>query len=242
MTDMLKDARGIRAILFDKDGTLLDYHATWMPANHAVARHYANGDDALYLTLMEAGGWQRESDRIAAGSPMAAASLHEIAALFQLHALYLRDIATETLAEEMDRLFIAHSAPSPVCDLGALFTRLQAKGLRLGVATADSEAGAKATLAAFDVLPRCDYVVGYDSGFGCKPGPGMVHGFCERLGISPSEVMVVGDNSHDLEMARAACAGLSVGVLTGTSKEAELAPLADWILPDIEGIEPRLTA
>jgi phosphoglycolate phosphatase len=44
---------------------------------------------------------------------------------------------------------------------------------------------------------------------------------------------VVGDNMHDLEMGRGAGAGLLVGVLTGTSGEADLAPLADHVIADI---------
>jgi phosphoglycolate phosphatase len=47
---------------------------------------------------------------------------------------------------------------------------------------------------------------------------------------------MVGDNTHDLEMGRAAGAGLVVGVLTGSSKTPDLAPLADLVLPDITGL------
>ena len=46
----------IRGILFDKDGTLLDYHATWMPLNWQAARTAANGNETLAERLMISGG------------------------------------------------------------------------------------------------------------------------------------------------------------------------------------------
>ena len=41
---------------------------------------------------------------------------------------------------------------------------------------------------------------------------------------------MIGDNPHDLEMARSAGAGAAIGVLTGNSSRQELAPLADAVL------------
>ena len=41
----------IRAILFDKDGTLVEFDRTWGPAVQAVLRHLAGGDAALYRKL-----------------------------------------------------------------------------------------------------------------------------------------------------------------------------------------------
>jgi phosphoglycolate phosphatase len=55
-----------------------------------------------------------------------------------------------------------------------------------------------------------------------------------------AEVCVVGDNLHDLEMGRAAGAGLVVGVLTGTSEHGDLAPLADRVLESIVALEALL--
>jgi len=46
--------------------------------------------------------------------------------------------------------------------------------------------------------------------------------------------MMVGDNSHDMEMGRAAGCGVLVGVLTGNSNREDLAPMADHVLDTIE--------
>ncbi|MFC6854347.1 HAD family hydrolase [Marivibrio halodurans] len=224
---------GFDAILFDKDGTLLDYHATWMPANRAVVDVLAEGDAELARYLLIRGGWDPESDRVAAGSPLAAGALDEIVACWADLLPPGRADDPKALEAEIDRLFIAHCEPTAVCDLAPLLDGLRGRGLRLGVATADSEAGARASLGRFDILDRFDFLAGYDSGHGCKPAPGQVAAFCAATGLPPARVMVIGDNAHDIEMARAAGAGAAVGVLTGTTPRAALEVMADAVFEDI---------
>ena len=118
--------------------------------------------------------------------------------------------------------------------------RLKARGLTLGIATSDSEAGIEATLGRFGVLGHFDFFAGYDSGHGVKPEPGMAHAFCKQTGLSAKEVAVVGDNLHDLDMGRAAGAGLLVGVLTGTGERSDLEDLADHVLDSITDLTTLL--
>jgi len=60
--------------------------------------------------------------------------------------------------------------------------------------------------------------------------------FCQAMSLEPAEVIVVGDNSHDIEMGRNAQVGLCVGVLTGASTRDELESLADLVFDDIGGL------
>jgi phosphoglycolate phosphatase len=56
--------------------------------------------------------------------------------------------------------------------------------------------------------------------------------FAERLQVAPARLAMVGDSRHDLQAGRAA--GMrTVAVLTGVARAADLADLADVILPDI---------
>ncbi len=229
----------IKGILFDKDGTLLDYFETWMPLNHAAARAAAGGDEALAERLLAASGYDPRSGRVLSGTLLAAGTNEAIAARWAT-LLPGRDAAGLTAL--LERVFVEggrHSA-TPVTELGPLLARLKAGGLALGVATSDSQAGARATLAAFGVLEQLDFLAGYDSGFAPKPEPGMVVGFCAATGLRPAEVAVVGDNLHDLAMGRAAGAGLVVGVITGTSRHADLAADADHVLDSIVELEDLL--
>jgi len=229
----------IKGVLFDKDGTLLDYGATWMPANKAVALAAAHGDPVLAKRLLVAGGYDPARNRINANHVLAAGTNPEIAAAWRA---YVPDWTLGDLTALLDRVFQAESAASaaPVADLAPLFSRLKGRGLKLGVATSDSRRGVEVTLGPFAVLDLLDFISGYDSGHGCKPDPAIVHGFCVATGLTAAEVAVVGDNLHDLDMGRGAGAGLVVGVLTGTGEHADLGAHADHVLESIADLEALL--
>jgi phosphoglycolate phosphatase len=123
-----------------------------------------------------------------------------------------------------------------VTDLPALFRGLRERGLRLGVATNDSEAALRAQIQRLRIGALIDFCCGYDSGHGAKPGPGMVEAFARALGLPAAAIAVVGDSLHDLDMARAAGAGLTIGVLTGASPREILAPHADHVIASIAEI------
>src|SRR5690606_16258353 len=72
----------IRGILFDKDGTLLDYHATWMPLNERVALEAAGGDADRAHALLVAGGLSPDTGRVRSGTVLAAGTNAEIAAFW----------------------------------------------------------------------------------------------------------------------------------------------------------------
>lgn len=230
----------VAGILFDKDGTLLDYHSTWMPANYAVAMELAGGDTVLRDALLAAGGWSRDSERVASGTALAAGDLQDIAELW-LPMLPDAGHDRDSLVRFMDKAFPANMVPTAVCALPDLLGRLGDMGYALGVATADSVYGLNESLKPFNILDRFVFAAGFDSGHGRKPGPGMVLGFCQVAGIDPQDVLVVGDNRHDVEMAAAAGA-FAVGVLTGTSDRDELmASGAVAVLPSIAELPDYLT-
>ncbi|MDL2402748.1 HAD family hydrolase [Rhizobium mayense] len=228
----------IAGILFDKDGTLLDYDESWLPVNRELAGIAAQGDAALADQLLLACGMDPVTGHIVPDSLLAAGNTRQISE--GLVAAGSRMDVTE-LTEKLDALFsLAADFSAPVTDLGAFFRRLHARGYRLGVASSDNERSIRQTARRFGFLDYLDYIAGYDSGFGTKPEPGMVLGFCEATGLSPAQIAVVGDNNHDLHMAHNAGAGLRVGVLTGTGSRESLAAASDYCLNDITELESLL--
>lgn len=223
----------ISAILFDKDGTLIDYHRTWTSINRDAALLAAEGDRELAQRLLVAGGWDEETQRVAADSALAAGTTFEIATLWS--EWVGADIVELTGA--IDRVFACGmSGAVPVTDLAALFATLKGRGLALGIASSDSAAAVDALATQHELIEHLDFAAGYDSGHGAKPGPGMFLAFCEAVGCIPSQTAVVGDNHHDMAMAEAGGAGLRIAVLTGTGTRAALMPHCDHCIESIEHV------
>ncbi len=230
----------IRGVLFDKDGTLADFARTWPPAYRAAAAELAEAAGAQQLAerLLRLGGYD-ESGALDPASPLACGTTGEVVALW---AALPELAAVPDVAERVDRVFMAFArqAPAAVENLAALLGRLRARGLTLGVATNDASTAAQAWLANVGLDHLVDFTAGCDSGHGEKPGPGMMRAFCAATGLSAAEVAVVGDAASDLAMARAAGAGLAIGVLTGVAGREALAPLADHVLASVAEIETIL--
>ncbi len=219
---------GLRGVVFDKDGTLFDFHATWGAWASGFIAQVARGDAALAEQLAEAldfdlpRGRFRKSSRVISGTMEVVVDvLHRCLPRRDRAQLHARVLASTAAAPQV-----------PAAPLPPLLARLGNAGLALGLATNDAEAPARAHLERAGIHDRFAFIAGYDSGHGAKPGPGQLITFCRRTGLVPAEVLMVGDSLHDLASARAA--GMrSLAVLTGPAEAGDLAPHADAVLPDV---------
>lgn len=217
----------IDAVIFDKDGTLFDFRASWggwtVRVIDLLVDHGA--DRAAAEALL---GFDSKTRRFSDDSIVIAATTLEIADAVQG---LVPAMNPGTLRRRMAEL--AETAPmEPAVDLRAVLGGLRDMGLTLGLATNDTEAPARAHLAGAGVLDLFTFVAGCDSGWGGKPAPGQLIAFATEIGIAPSRIAMVGDSRHDLEAGGAA--GMArVAVLTGIATRADLAPHADVVLQDI---------
>lgn len=222
----------IRGILFDKDGTLVDFNATWFAIGDMLALEAAGGDRALADRLLEEAGYDFGAGRFRADSVFAAGTNADIVALWYPQAAQAE---RETMVAGFDTFTAEAGAAKcvPLPGSREAIAALHASGYRLGVATNDSTSGAEKTLLSLGVAQMFDAAYGYDAVANPKPAPDTVVAFADLTGLKPSEIAMVGDNRHDLEMARAAGAGLAVAVLSGTGTLETLGDMADVVLDSI---------
>lgn len=215
-------------LIFDKDGTLFEFAATWEAWAMAFLARITAGDRLRATELGALVGFDFGNQRFAPDSIVIAGTPGEVAeALLPALPGMDRNGLITVLNDEAARAPQAEAVP-----LAPFLDRLRGAGLRLGVATNDAEAPALAHLGAAGVARHFDFIAGFDSGFGGKPGPGQLLAFLDATGLMPGQVAMVGDSTHDLEAGRRA--GMrTIGVLTGMAEAADLGDLADVILPDI---------
>ena len=227
----------IKGILFDKDGTLLKYEETWAPVNARAAFAAAGQNERLAKELLVSTGFDPVTNTVGVGSVLAAGNSEEIAQAWANSGACLNE---PQLVELLDELFTnAMRSAVPADNIDRAVRALHRHGYKLGVASSDSAESVKMFLDCQELMSFFNFVSGYNSGYGHKPEPGMLHGFCSHQGLASSQVAMVGDNPQDMEMGRRAGAGLSVAVLSGNGKIEDLSPLADFIINDISEL-PKL--
>lgn len=217
-----------RAVLFDKDGTLFDFSASWNSWAASALAHLSAGDAGLRDALARAIGFDLAQEVFLPDSPAIAGTLYDTAARLVPH---LRDQSQASIAQTLNDLAREAQMVQAVA-LDPLMGRLRSAGYVLGLATNGLYAEARKHLTEARIDHHFAYVAGADSGHGAKPDAGMCLAFCTQTGIAAQAVVMVGDSLHDLIAARRA--GMrAVAVLTGIADAPSLAPHADAVLPDI---------
>lgn len=232
---------GIELLIFDKDGTLIEFHLMWGGWVDGLAnRLEASAGLALREGLYALLGVDVDTGMVHAHGLLAATPMSRIR---DAVAAFLTDAgATRDQAEAaVDR---AWDAPDPVAlarpvtDLGALLTKLRPRVRLFAVATSDDRDPTIRTLEALGIAGEFADLACADDGIPNKPAPDPVLRLCEHLGVSPDRTAVVGDSPADLRMGRAAGVARTIAVLTGVGDLATLAPLADVVLPSIAELAP----
>ena len=102
----------IRGILFDKDGTLVDFHATWFAIGDILALRAADGDRDKANALLDAVGFDFEAHRFRADSVFAAGTNADIVRLWYPH---LADAPRQAMIDEFDGFTTREGAAKPGC-------------------------------------------------------------------------------------------------------------------------------
>lgn len=234
----------VRGIVFDKDGTLIDFERTWTPVFVESAQALADGigRPEMASVWLQTTGRDAATGRVLPDTLLASGTTDGVAARWKAISPELP--ALDDLVPWLDEFWERRTLEllAPVGDLAPLFDGLLGRGLRLGLATNDTEKAAHATLRQLGLADRLHFVAGYDSGHGAKPDPGMILAFCAAVGLPAAAVAMVGDSPADLTAGRAAGCGRVIGVLTGTSPAEVLAPFADIVVDDVHALPGLLEA
>jgi phosphoglycolate phosphatase len=227
---------GIDLVVFDKDGTLIDFDAMWGGWAIDIGRRLdvatgrpVSGD------VFAAIGFDPTTNRVQPGGPLAVSTMagigEVIAAVVRrwCPSVAAARRAVETAWFEPDPVALAR----PLSDLPDLFARIVGSGRRIAVATTDDRAPTEATLRGLGIREHVSALACGDDGIGTKPDPAMVLALCAALRADPARTAIVGDTPADLEMGRAAGFGRVIGVLSGVGNLAALEPLADQLLASV---------
>jgi phosphoglycolate phosphatase len=221
------------AVVFDKDGTLVDLHARWVPWIRSLVAAVADacGDaaavGALEATLGVAG------DRLIADSPAAVANGEGIRTA-AIDVMVRRGHGAASAAASVSAAYRAASAGPllPLGDVAGTFRELAARGYALAVATNDDRANTIAELRELEVLQLMGGIRCGDDPGPNKPDPEVLLGLAADLRISAAEMIFVGDSISDLATSRDAAVPF-VAVVAGSSAGGDLRDGAAATISDV---------
>jgi phosphoglycolate phosphatase len=231
---------GIDLIIFDKDGTLIEFHLMWGAwVDELASRLEAATGQRLRMGLYDLLGVDAATGVVHAHGLLAATPMSRIRnGVVELIAASVGAEAAEAAVARSWHAPDPVALARPVTDLRALLARLRDHVRLFAVATSDDRVPTERTLAALGVADEFAALACADDGLEMKPAPDAVVTLCDRLGVPPERTAVVGDSTFDLQMARTARAGRVIGVLSGVGDRATLEPLADAVLPSISELVP----
>jgi len=147
----------VRGILFDKDGTLFDFQATWKRVIETVLDTLAP-DRETWSRMALAGGYDPVRGRFLPGSPVVAGSTGEIAALW---AGFRPDLGAARIEQVLDDAGLdALADPAALFPTAADLPGLLA-GLRTGIGEAERVEQEVAHGAGLDRLALGNYLIAY---------------------------------------------------------------------------------
>lgn len=213
----------IKAIIFDKDGVLLNLEDTWIDSAIAMTHFFAELSDGRHnkAAFQNIIGINEDTRQIDINGLFAGGSIiDQIEAIGKFDPEIGKKLTENKRVQgKLREVFLAahetalnQGGSVSNGDVAGPISALKEAGYLLGVLTNDSEASAKKSCTDIGILDYFDMVVGFDSGFGAKPTPGGFLAICEHFAIDPVDAVMIGDTQADRNAALAAGAGAFIGI------------------------------
>jgi phosphoglycolate phosphatase len=220
----------MRVILFDKDGTLLDFEKVWGPYAEECINTFVKDFDKPHEkeNLQESLGVA--DGKVKANSIVASGTGRDIHETFERYAEGGREWAKKHYEDNFDFIFehmkLLKGAKQTMKVLHDL-------GYKNVIVTSDSRKGTEAFIKKFGLDDLVmDVVAGDDNNY-CKPDIRVLDQLMERYNLNIEDLVMVGDNTSDTLLGLKE--GLyTVGVLSGTSTSTADLEGADLILESVE--------
>ncbi len=227
-----------KAIFFDKDGTLMDFGAFWIPVARAAIGDILDAFDVKGVTAEEILAASGARDGEVDINGLLCSGTYEAIAK-KLHEILTALGASCSLSEVAGASAAAYSKNyqkgvlKPTCDnLAKVLEELKKSGILLVLVTADKPQSALSCLERLGVSELFDAVYSDDGQTPPKPDPFCITDFCEKNKISPRETVMVGDTLNDMMFAKNGGAR-AVGVAKSEKNRKALLTAADEVIPDV---------
>lgn len=225
----------IKAILFDKDGTLLDFNRTWRPLlehiNEDVLAQLCTPEEIRHfndILGIQEDGFHEDSVFLKDGLEAIVSTFLQKADLDKSR----KQLILSAIKEDMNQGGLGYIKPVAFTGLKNLMTNLKEKELILGVVSSDLQVLTEKQLQEVGIREYFDFVGADDGKRKLKPDPEILQEFCKDFHVESHEVAMVGDTIVDMLFAKNNHMGRGVYV-NSSYPNGEAKELADIVLDNI---------
>jgi HAD superfamily hydrolase (TIGR01549 family) len=218
----------VKAIVWDLDGTLINFKIDSLNARRAVVK------------LLKEKGVSREFFRTQRSTFEIINKSQEI-----LKEIGLSQDEIEEMIAKVNNAVVeieekAALEASLITGIEKVLEFIEEIGIKQAIFTFNTFRNAKLSLEKADILHYFETIAGRDNVAHLKPHPDHLNYICETLKVKPDEIIVIGDSSKDIEAALNVGAK-SIGIKTPISRvfQDELFEKANSIIP-LDGIPLKL--
>lgn len=228
----------MKGIIFDKDGTLLDFEAFWLPVTDGVLKDLAHkfcvsaeAEKSVKQKIGIHGGKVGRNSVLRAGT---------YAQMSEIVRAVFSQFGTEAAEKEMYRelcsafeanMFRGEVVPTTP-NLRELLQSLKTQGVKLFVATTDNLSITSVCLKKLGIEDLFDGVFTDGAGYPPKPDPYIIERITKEYFVPRDNLMMVGDTCTDLLFARKG----RIKAAAYISQENDisfLSPSADYLIRDL---------
>ncbi len=233
-SDLYKEMKMIKGIVFDKDGTLMDYDSFWGPVgNGAIERLVISHgcDDRLKTALGLDDG---------INCVVCYGTYGDICDALNLEAVRIygensvpRFTLDEVISAFEDSSELGRIVPT-VPNIKELMHELRDLGYKTALITSDNLPMAEKCLDALGILGEFDMILADDGVNPPKPDPYHMNEFLKEYSLLPSEVLMVGDTMTDMRFAeRSGVHSMAVAKDISSDFAKGLKGVAEFLYTDI---------
>lgn len=221
----------IKAILFDKDGTLLKFSDIWVDSIVKYLSKKNLNHDAKKKLFKKIG--VKENNEVEENSILASETVEDLALIFS----EFMDESPEEIYKDIDDFLLEFlkenkSEIKETCDLKSLFTDLKNRGIIIGLFTSDNYRQAKYSMEYLNLDSFIDFYAAADL-YEKKPSIESLEIFKKKYSLRDQEIIIVGDSKVDMIFGKDT---LKLGVLCGTGSREMLERYTENIAEDPRGV------
>lgn len=221
----------IKAILFDKDGTLLKFSDIWVDSIVKFLNEKNLSEDKKKKLFKKIG--VKENNEVEENSILSSETVKDLALIFsefldgEIDEIYreIDDFLLEFLKENKEEIV-------ETCDLKNLFIDLKSRGIIIGLFTSDNFRNAKFSMEYLNLDDFIDFYAAADL-YEKKPNTESLEIFKEKYSIKDEEIIIVGDSKVDMIFGKNT---IKLGVLCGTGSREMLLKYTENIAENPRGV------